>query len=155
MVFLCGIWLASVMAVEATNHGELGILITRGVFDMRNKVAMTLWVLTGVAGFLTWAWDLPVYAVAVIATCGGFAWLLPTSVPAFSRMMKNNWLLVLAFTLSLLTAIWAILGHSHDAFVKGMLLISVLTGLAWLGAWITGKNAAANKTTLRKESSLS
>lgn len=114
---------------------------------MRNKLALSLWVLTGVAGFLTWAWNLPVYVVAAIATCGGFAWLLPESKKELADLSGRKWLVGLAFTLSLLTALWAILGHSHDAFVKGMITISVLTGAAWLAAAITGLKKSTDKPT--------
>lgn len=112
---------------------------------MSNKLAMSLSALTGIAGVLAWLWDLPIYAVAVIGTCAGFAWLLPESQHGLGAVLRRQWIVALAVTLSLLTALWAILGNAHQSFTNVMITISVLAGFAWLAAFLTRKRSSAQK----------
>lgn len=117
----------------------------QGYKAMNNKLAMSLSVLTGVAGVLAWVWNLPIYAVAAIGTCAGFAWLVPDSQQGLGATLRRQWVVALAVTLSLLTALWAILAHAHQSFTNVMVTISVLAGFAWLAAFLTRKRSSPQK----------
>lgn len=110
-----------------------------------NKLPMVLSIATAIAVAMATFGDLPWLAVVGIAVVTGFSWALGGA--GSTNLTKSNSLnkvgpVIVAFVLSALTALWAIFGSGQSSFVVGMVVISAVTGFAWLNAWLQNRSSA-------------